>query len=323
MIGIYKIKNQVNGKIYIGQSINIEQRWYNHRNELNGDRHCNGHLQAAWNKYGEENFIFEIIEECILKDIDNKEKYWIDFYNSTNPNLGYNLTCGGQGMHGYKWTEEQRNHQSKIFNPEPILQLDLKGNIIERWRSASFAARETGFPISGIMNCLKEEGDQYQTHNFIWIYENKYFSKDFNINEYISTYIKERQRVFQYDLYGTLTKIWESTSEIIKEYGLRSNEYKTISKCLNHEIKSYKGYIYLYENDCLELTEDYLRKCRVNCYKYKINQFDLDKNFIKTWTIEELKNSEYRFDTIRKCCTDNLLGHRVNGKAFSYIWEYE
>ena len=120
MIGIYKIENQVNGKIYIGQSINIEQRWYNHRNELNSNRHCNSHLQAAWNKYEEESFIFNIIEECILKNIDDKEKHWIDFYNSTNPDLGYNLTCGGQGMHGYKWTKEQKNRQSEIFNPKPI-----------------------------------------------------------------------------------------------------------------------------------------------------------------------------------------------------------
>ena len=45
MIGIYKIENKVNGKVYIGQSIDINTRWYNHRKELNGNRHHNEHLQ--------------------------------------------------------------------------------------------------------------------------------------------------------------------------------------------------------------------------------------------------------------------------------------
>ena len=60
MIGIYKIENKVNGKIYVGQSIDIDTRWYNHRNELNGNRHYNEHLQNAWNKYGEDNFSIQI-----------------------------------------------------------------------------------------------------------------------------------------------------------------------------------------------------------------------------------------------------------------------
>lgn len=47
MVGIYKIENKVNGKVYIGQSIDIKIRWYNHRKELNGNRHHNEHLQNA------------------------------------------------------------------------------------------------------------------------------------------------------------------------------------------------------------------------------------------------------------------------------------
>ena len=60
--GIYKITNLKNHKIYIGSSNNIMRRWYEHLRDLKNQKHCNSHLQNAWNKYGENNFLFEIIE---------------------------------------------------------------------------------------------------------------------------------------------------------------------------------------------------------------------------------------------------------------------
>ena len=59
-IGIYKITNLINNKFYIGSSSDLKKRLYEHRRELNLGVHANKHLQSAWNKYGEENFKFEI-----------------------------------------------------------------------------------------------------------------------------------------------------------------------------------------------------------------------------------------------------------------------
>ena len=95
MIGIYKIKNIINNKIYIGQSIRIEKRWIDHKKTLRSNSHRNVYLQNAWNKYGEDNFIHEIIEECDVSELNDKEIYWINYYNSTNPLYGYNLDGGG------------------------------------------------------------------------------------------------------------------------------------------------------------------------------------------------------------------------------------
>ena len=95
MIGIYKIKNKVNGKVYIGQSIRIEKRWIDHKKTLRSNSHRNIYLQNAWNKYGEENFIHEIIEECDISELNDKEIYWIKYYNSTDSSCGYNLDKGG------------------------------------------------------------------------------------------------------------------------------------------------------------------------------------------------------------------------------------
>jgi len=96
MKGIYSITNKVNGKIYIGQSQNIEFRWFQHKNNLNKNKHVNTHLQNAWNKYGEDNFEFCIVEES-EENLNEKEKHYIKLYNSNAELYGYNLTSGGEG----------------------------------------------------------------------------------------------------------------------------------------------------------------------------------------------------------------------------------
>lgn len=93
--GIYKITNKINNKIYIGCSINIEHRWSQHKWESQNSKlpTYNYSLHQAFRKYGIENFSFEIIEECEESLLNEKEIYWIDFYNSYQK--GYNETKGG------------------------------------------------------------------------------------------------------------------------------------------------------------------------------------------------------------------------------------
>ena len=74
--GIYSIENVVNHKKYIGQSINIKSRWCKHKVDLNNGSHDNDYLQKSWNKYGENNFEFEILEECSKEELNEKERYY-------------------------------------------------------------------------------------------------------------------------------------------------------------------------------------------------------------------------------------------------------
>lgn len=101
MTGIYKITNKLNNKIYIGQSVNISYRWTAHRcrpfNE--NSNQYNSSLYKAIRKYGIENFQFEVLEECLKSELNDKEKYYISLFDSTNPKKGYNLTTGGQDFH--------------------------------------------------------------------------------------------------------------------------------------------------------------------------------------------------------------------------------
>lgn len=87
MIGIYKITNP-KGKVYVGQSRNIEKRFNSYKNI-----HCRYQikLKCSLIKYGVENHKFEIIEECELLILNIRERYWQDFYNCIDRNFGLNL----------------------------------------------------------------------------------------------------------------------------------------------------------------------------------------------------------------------------------------
>ena len=88
--GVYKIVNAVNGKIYVGSSNNIQNRWSQHKKALNDGTHGNPYLQSAWNKYGANNFSFEIIEECSPDLQFEREQFYLNSLNPFDKN-GYNI----------------------------------------------------------------------------------------------------------------------------------------------------------------------------------------------------------------------------------------
>lgn len=90
MIGIYKITNNINGKIYIGQSNNIQRRFSEHQTKGSASRIP---VDIAIQKYGKENFSFEILEECPVEELNIKETEWITYFNSIEN--GYNCSLGG------------------------------------------------------------------------------------------------------------------------------------------------------------------------------------------------------------------------------------
>ena len=92
--GVYSITNLINNKKYIGQSKTISQRIRQHKPNLDTNTHHNRYLQRAWNKYGKGNFTFNVLCECSEKELNNKEIYFINFYDSIEN--GYNLKTGGE-----------------------------------------------------------------------------------------------------------------------------------------------------------------------------------------------------------------------------------
>jgi group I intron endonuclease len=88
IIGIYKIINNFNNKIYIGSSNNIYRRWKEHRKYYKTRA---THIQQSIMKYGSENFTFEIIEECDIDKLKERETFWCNYYNSFDRQCGYNV----------------------------------------------------------------------------------------------------------------------------------------------------------------------------------------------------------------------------------------
>lgn len=108
MTGIYLITNKVNGKKYVGQSIDIEERWKRH---ICASKKSEFHIHRAIRKYGIDNFDFSILEECPVDKLDEREIYWIselDTYNN-----GYNMTLGGEGHNLYLDPKEREQKKKE------------------------------------------------------------------------------------------------------------------------------------------------------------------------------------------------------------------
>lgn len=115
MSGIYQIRNLINGKIYIGSAVNIKRRWYDHIYQLNKKNHSSSHLQRSWDKYGKDNFVFEILEEILDKTkLVEREQHYIDDLKSFEIKLGYNICKIAGSWLGMKHSEETKDKLRKI-----------------------------------------------------------------------------------------------------------------------------------------------------------------------------------------------------------------
>ena len=109
--GIYKIVNITNNKIYVGSAADLKRRWREHKYKLKKVIHSNKHLLSAWNKYGEENFEFQILEEHESLDKEYlllRENYYINLFDSKINTNGYNIREDCRSQIGYKHTEETK-----------------------------------------------------------------------------------------------------------------------------------------------------------------------------------------------------------------------
>lgn len=103
--GIYKIINKIDGKYYVGSTKDFDKRWRKkHRKQLRGNYHYNQKLQNAWNKYGENSFEFQILEEVVdVKELYPVEQRYLDIAKQEQDKC-YNLKFVAEGVHD--WSEE-------------------------------------------------------------------------------------------------------------------------------------------------------------------------------------------------------------------------
>ncbi len=113
---IYKIVNIINNKIYIGSTVNYNTRKYDHIWSLNNGKHRNKILQRSWNKYGKDNFIFEVVETVDnLDELLIREQHYIDLFKSYKRENGYNINSIAGSNLGFKMPDEAKE-KLRIIN---------------------------------------------------------------------------------------------------------------------------------------------------------------------------------------------------------------
>lgn len=208
--GIYKFTSKTSNKIYIGSAKNLRKRFVQHKSNLKLNKHHSIHFQNAYNKYGESDFVYEVLEN--VEDINElliKEQYYLDTLlfaqdyikkvNNKFLELGYNMNPIALNRLGSKQSEEAIKksivNNSRVF---PILQFDFNGNLINEYISSGEAANYTGLGRGGILNCCK--GLQEYCGNYFFI-----FKKD--LNEYKEYFESLKDNPF-------IIKIWNKGKSI-------------------------------------------------------------------------------------------------------------
>ena len=215
VIGIYKIENKVNHKCYIGQSIDIERRWRGHKRAAIAETHSEYHtpVHSAMRKYGLENFDFSVIEVCSKEELNEREIYWIAFYESLVSQKGYNLSPGG-------------GRSTKIIDEEQIRKL---------WKE--------GKTVSEIQEITK-----YNPRTIKLYLGDLYDSKE-GTRRGRNKATKARQHpICQYDLEGNFIAQYTSLTEVVEKTGLDKRHIPSACKGQDGR-KTYAGYQWRYAED--------------------------------------------------------------------------
>jgi group I intron endonuclease len=170
-MGVYAILNNITGKVYIGKAFSFLDRFNLHYCLIRAGKHSNTVLQRSYDKYGGNNFHFELIELVENKgDLVSREQYYIDLFEAANRELGYNLRPKAEDNSGLKRSEASKNKVSRI-NGRKIFQLSREGDVINVYDSIRLAGIETGFDSSVIKAVCMGYKKSYK--NFLWKYEDK------------------------------------------------------------------------------------------------------------------------------------------------------
>lgn len=287
--GIYKILNIINNKVYIGSSINLYKRIKEHFYTLKKDKHSNKYLQNAYNKHLIENFKVEILEEVIDKKLLlERKQYYIDFFNATNPDNGYNICPIAGNTLGQKFSAESKQKMSD----KAKLRIGIKNSA---W----------GLPRPDLIirNQLRK---------------GRKLSK-----EHIQK-IKDKSRsrsVMQFNEYNELVNKFISLNEAAKQTKI---SISSIYKCCIGERKSAGLFIWVFineenKNNIYKKVSNEFKLTKIKSNRAVI-QYDLNNNLINIFSsIKEAAQSLETFiGNIIRSCDDKK--NKKSAKGF--IWKY-
>lgn len=215
MVGIYKIVNP-KGKVYIGQSINIVQRFESYKNTLN----CKNqrHLYNSLRKYGWNNHIKEVLEECSIEDLNVRERYWQDFYNVIEQGLNCRLTTAGDRTgRNSKESNQRRSESMKGKNKRPRPDVSERNKVVHKGKAISEEHKKRNREKQlGVAKVYGGQNENKKKPVIQWSKEN-------------NKYIKE----------------WDSINSAAKQIGRSAGD---LHRALNNPGKSCAGFFWTYKN---------------------------------------------------------------------------
>ena len=254
--GIYQIRNILNNKRYIGSSNNLLKRRTAHATKLKMNYHSNDILQNAYNKYGDEKFVFEVIEFCDVIDLVDRENFYINLYKACDKDFGYNIcpdaehhltsditkeklrqsAFGNKNWLGKKHTEETKQKQSdwhkgkivKESTKEKLRQINLGKKISEKTIKKMSESKKSMFlgsknPMWGKLGELNGFFGKKHTNKTKQMIRDKKIGITKQDNPNLTSKPKSCFCV-------ETNKIYKSISEASKEMGISC---KSISLCLS------------------------------------------------------------------------------------------
>lgn len=235
--GIYKIVNP-KGKVYIGQSVDLYRRLKHYFEPKSAKNQTI--LKNSFKKYGVNNHIFSIIEECDVEKLNDRERYWQEFYLELTLNCRLTKSTDKSGYcsditktnisNSLKLSGKSYQHLKK-----KVYQYSLKGALIKEFSSLREASRFLNCDISTISKSMKKDSANKSACGFLWSYE-KFIKHE-------GTYGQNTIAIIQYDINGNSLKEWNSICLAAKELNLFKSG---IIRCCKGIQKQCGGFIFKY-----------------------------------------------------------------------------
>lgn len=291
---IYKATNKLNGKSYIGQTIDFKRRVHEHIHRRDGYCDVNSIFHKALNKYGKDQFEWTILMTVPGKEFANvAERAMIKKYDTYKPH-GYNLTKGGDG--------------GSMWNAMPVVCLTLDGKFVKRYDSAC-AASEDGFYFGGVLKSCRDPHSSTKGHIFMFESDYKKYGGRKKAEKRMS---KRAREIYQCDMNGTLIKKFKMICDAEKELGIR---HTGIVSCAKGKVKSAGGYIFVYPEDFpIKNIESHKKKVK----GHKVAKIDKD-------TGEVLAIFDRMSDAARELNGSHKCIHKVvdepDRTAYGFVWK--
>lgn len=315
MLGkIYKIENNINDKIYIGQTIrSLKERLANHKIASKNEDTA---LYRAFNKYGENNFFITLIEEVDIKKLNEREEYWIKYYDSYNK--GYNSTLGDGGIKRLNYDIIKKYWDEGYSITEISKKTEYYRNTISKILKENYGVSEESIILRG-----KEKKNKLSTEKILL-----YWEQGMTPNQIAKTYgsdcIRIKNRLISL---GISEK--EINFRINENQRTSTNEqiqgYWNLGLCISEIEKKYGGNYHTIKKQLMELgitDEEINNRFRKKCNKNKKSIAQLDKynNIITIYesAAEACRQTGIANTSINACCN-----HKPKYKtAGGYKWEF-